>query len=117
MSMAGRGARKACLFAPLASRYIAKKIEAIEPKRGPPGPGRKLASGRATLRVMSMAERVARKACLFAPVASRYIAKKIEAIEPKRVPTAPERKLASGRSTAGGTGGALPGGRVDIHRE
>src|SRR5229473_8163062 len=72
---------------------------------------------RATLRVMSMAERVARKACLFAPLASRYIAKKIEAIEPKRVPTAPEKKLASGRSTAGGTGGALPGGRVDIHRE
>src|SRR5207244_11201309 len=66
---------------------------------------------------MSMAERVARKACLFAPLASRYIAKKIEAIEPKRAPTAPEKKLGSGRSTAGGTGGALPGGRVDIHRE
>src|SRR2546426_1336279 len=65
---------------------------------------------------MSMAERVARKACLFAPLASRYIAKKIEAIEPKRVPTAPERKLASGRSTAGGTGGAPPGGRGGIHR-
>src|SRR5438046_9443509 len=71
---------------------------------------------RATLRGMSMAERVARKACLFAPLASRYIAKKIEAIEPKRVPTAPEKKLASGRSTAGGTGGALPAARVDIHR-
>jgi hypothetical protein len=54
---------------------------------------------------------------LFAPLASRTIAKKIEAIEPKRVPTAPEKKLAAGRSTAGGTGGALPGGRVDIHRE
>src|SRR2546430_15316707 len=65
---------------------------------------------------MSMAERVARKACLFAPLASRYIAKKIEAIEPKRVPTAPEKKLAAGRSTAGGTGGGLPGGRGDNHR-
>src|SRR5436853_7401288 len=72
---------------------------------------------RATLRVMSMAERVARKACLFAPLASRYIAKKIEAIEPKRVPTAPEKKLASGRRTAGGRGRALPAGRVDINRE
>src|SRR2546427_11182999 len=51
---------------------------------------------------MSMAERVARKACLFAPLASRYTAKKIEAIEPKRVPTAPAKKLASGRSTARG---------------
>jgi hypothetical protein len=66
---------------------------------------------RATLRVMSMAERVARKACLFAPLASRYMAKKIEAIEPKRVPTAPEKKLASGRRAAGGTDGTLPGGR------
>src|SRR2546427_11180733 len=65
---------------------------------------------------MSMAERVARKACLFAPLASRYIAKKIEAIEPKRVPTAPEKKLASGRSTAGGTGGALPAGRGVLPR-
>src|SRR5437879_12193997 len=63
-----------------------------------------------------MAERVARKACLFAPLASRYIAKKIEAIEPKRVPTAPEKKLASGRSTAGGTGGALPAARGAIRR-
>jgi hypothetical protein len=27
------------------------------------------------------------------------------------VPTAPEKKLASGRSTAGGPGGTLPGGR------
>src|SRR2546423_13897374 len=65
---------------------------------------------RARLRVMSMAERVARKACLFAPLASRYIAKKIEAIEPKRVPTAPEKKLASGRSTAGGNRGGAPAG-------
>src|SRR5260221_2401953 len=72
---------------------------------------------RATLSVRSMAERVARKVCLFAPLASRYIAKKIEAIEPKRVPTAPEKKLASGRRSAGGTGGLLPAGRVVIHRE
>ena len=33
------------------------------------------------------------------------------AIEPKRVRTAPEKKLASGRRAAGGTGGPLPGGR------
>src|SRR4051795_5900560 len=72
---------------------------------------------RATLRVRSMAERVARKVCLFAPLASRYIAKKIEAIAPKSVPTAPEKKLARGRSSAGGTGGALSAGRVVIHRE
>src|SRR2546430_16977001 len=72
---------------------------------------------RATLRVRSMAERVARKVCLFAPLASRYIAKKIEAIEPNMVPTAPEKKLAKGRRSDGGSGGLLPGGRVGIHRE
>jgi len=54
---------------------------------------------------------------LFAPPASRYIAKKTEAMAPNRVPTAPERKLASGRRIFGGTGWGLPGGRVVIHSE
>ncbi len=53
------------------------------------------------LMVRIIAEMVARNASLDMRPASRNMEKKMVAIEPKMVPTTPDRKLASGRTSAG----------------
>ena len=75
----------------------------------PSSPTAAYATSRNRLSASSIAEIVARKARLSSAQASRYIAKKIDAIAPNIVPTTPESTPAAGRTADAGSGSRVPG--------